>query len=234
MAYIRVYLNDALIDQVELNEGVLFIGREQNNKIVIDNTGVSSHHAMIEVKGDEFILTDNNSTNGVFVNGNKITSHTLKYWDEIQIYNYILKFMAVSTLEESKDPDLAQDKKPGQKGTMEVNISDVQDLIKLREHKKVAFLNLMNKQGTRTRFVFKGENFKLGRSRQSDIRTSGWFSPSIEAEIQRQPDGYYLIPGRRSYVFINGGPSNEKTKLADGDKLRIRNLFLTFYHRLID
>jgi len=234
MAYIRVYLNDVLIDQVEFNEGMLFIGREKNNKIIIDNTGVSSHHAMIEVKDNSFILTDNHSTNGVFVNGKKITRHVLKYWDEIQIYNYVLKFMAVSSLEDSKDPDLAQDGKPGQAGTMEVAMSDVQDLLKLREQKKEAYFEVLNAKGTQTRVLLKGEHFRIGRSRQSDLRTSRWFAPAIEAEIQRKADGYYLVPGRRGYVLLNGEPSASSSKLADGDKLRVRNLFMTFFHRLID
>lgn len=234
MAYIRVYLNDALIDQIELNEGVLFIGREKNNKLIIENSGVSSHHAMIEVKDGTFVLSDNNSTNGVFVNGKKISQHVLKYWDEIQIYNYVLKFMAVSGLEDSKDPDLAQNKKPGQAGTMEVSMSDVQDLIKLREQKKSAYLEILNAKGTENRLLIKDVLFSIGRSRQSDLRTSGWFAPAIEAEIQRKPDGYYLVPGNRSLVLLNGEPTTDTNKLNDGDKLRIRNIFMSFFHRLID
>lgn len=234
MAYIRVYLNDALIDQVEINEGMLFIGREKNNKIIIENTGVSSHHAMIEVKDNAFILTDNNSTNGVFVNGKKITQHVLKYWDEIQIYNYVLKFMAVSGLEDSEDPDLAQISKPGQAGTMEVSMSDVQDLIKLREQKKRAYFEILNAKGTQNRVVIQDVQFTIGRSRQSNLRTSGWFSPTIEAEVIRKPDGYHLIPGNRSLVLLNGEPLLEPGKLNDGDKLRIRNIFMSFFHRIID
>jgi len=234
MAYIRVYLNEALIDQVEFNEGVLSIGRKKNNKIIIDNAGVSSHHAMIEVKGNSFILTDNNSTNGVFVNGKKITQHVLKYWDEVQIYNYVLKFMAVSGLEDSEDPDLAQNRKPGQTGTMEVSMSDVQDLIKLREQKKKAYLEILNARSTQNRVIIQDVQFTIGRSRQSGLRTSGWFCPAVEAEIQRKPDGYHLIPGKRSLVLLNDEPLTVPGVLKDGDKLRVRNIFLTFFHRLND
>jgi predicted component of type VI protein secretion system len=234
MPYIRIYLNDVLTDQVELKDDAFFIGRDSNNSIVIDNAGVSSYHAVIEKEGDSYYIIDNNSTNGVFVNGKKITRQALEYWDEIQIYNYVLKFMAVSGLQESEDPDIAQDGKPGQAGTMEVDISDVQDLLKLRDQKKVAYLKKLTAKGTHTRVSIKGDNFSIGRSRESDLRTSGWFSPAVVAEIKRQTDGYYLVTHNNKNVLINGKPPEESTKLSDGDKLRVRNLFMTFYHRLIN
>ena len=99
MAYIRTYLNNVLMDQVEFTQGQLSIGRDPDNDIILDNAGVSAHHAVIEKKEHAFEISDNDSTNGVFVNGERITRHTLKYWDEVQIYNYVLKFMAVAGLE---------------------------------------------------------------------------------------------------------------------------------------
>lgn len=233
MPYVRIYLNDVQTDQIEINEDALFIGRDENNSIVIDNGGVSSYHAVIEKEGDTYYVSDNNSTNGVFVNGKKITHQELKYWDEIQIYNYVLKFMAVPGLRE-EDPDLAQDAKPGQAGTMEVDMSDVQDLIKLREQKKESYVEMLNVMGTTDRVLMKERDFTIGRSRTSDFRTSGWFSPAVAAEILRKSDGYYLVPHKRGNVLLNGEPLEEASKLADGDMLRIRNNFMTFFHRIMD
>ena len=234
MPYIRIYLNDVLTDQVELNDEPFFIGRDSNNSIVIDNAGVSSYHSVIEKDGDSYYISDNNSTNGVFVNGKKITRQALKYWDEIQIYNYVLKFMAVAGLPEAEeDPDIAQDGKPGQAGTMEVDMSDVQDLLKIRDQKKVPYLQILNAKGTHTKISIQEDNFTIGRARDSDLRTSGWFSPAVAVEIKRQPDGYYLVSHTNKNVLLNGKPPEASTKLSDGDKLRVRNRFMTFHHRLI-
>ncbi|MCV4601446.1 FHA domain-containing protein, partial [Escherichia coli] len=41
-------------------------------------------HAFIEAKPDGLYITDNNSTNGTFVNGTKITVAKLSSGDEIQ------------------------------------------------------------------------------------------------------------------------------------------------------
>ena len=135
MPYIRIYLNNVLTDQVELNKDQLTIGRSVDSDIVLDNAGVSSHHAVIQKEAGGYVVADNGSSNGVFLNGNKIDQHTLEYRDEIQIYNYVLKYMALRGLHGIADPDIAQDGDLSQDGTMEVNISDVQELLKLREKK---------------------------------------------------------------------------------------------------
>ena len=51
----------------------LSIGRDQSNSISLNDMQVSRHHAIIINKNDEFWIEDQNSRNGVFVNGKKIT-----------------------------------------------------------------------------------------------------------------------------------------------------------------
>ena len=60
-----------------------------DSDIVLDNAGVSSQHARVQKEAGGYVITDNDSSNGVFVNGNKIDQHRLEYRDEIQIYNYV-------------------------------------------------------------------------------------------------------------------------------------------------
>jgi len=210
----------------------LVIGRDPDCDVVIDNAGVSSRHAVIEKKDGFFVIMDNGSTNGVFVNGKKVDQQNLKYWDEIQIYNYILKFMAVSGLQEAADPDLARDRTTGQSGTREVAISDVQELLELRKQKKSAYLEILNTDHDRPRYLLKEVIFRIGRSKKCDLRSSGWFSPRVAAEIQRKEDGYYLVSRRAGRVFRNGEAITASIKLADGDSLRVRNLSMNFFHRL--
>ncbi len=52
--------------------GKIVIGRDRSCDIVIDNKLVSKRHAMIQkIKGDYFV-TDLKSTNGTFVNGERV------------------------------------------------------------------------------------------------------------------------------------------------------------------
>ena len=234
MHYIRVYLNNVLMDQVELNKDQLTIGRSADSDIVLDNAGVSSHHAVIQKEAGGYVIADNGSSNGVFVNGKKIDQHTLEYRDEIQIYNYVLKYMASRGLHGIADPDIAQDGDMSQTGTMEVNISDVQDLLKLREKKKTAYVELVDAKGNLSRFLLKEQKSKIGRSKDCDIRTSGWLSFGLAAEIQRNTDGYHLLPQKWGRVMRNEEPLTRSVKLMDGDYLRVRNLSMRFFHRVIN
>lgn len=48
------------------------LGRKEDNSIILNDKFVSSNHAKIYVKGNEIILEDLNSTNGSFVNEQRI------------------------------------------------------------------------------------------------------------------------------------------------------------------
>lgn len=65
--------------------GFLTIGRDLNCNVRFDPNErvISTKHAYIEGKADGFYLTDNNSTNGTFVNGERIQFQKLKTGDTI-------------------------------------------------------------------------------------------------------------------------------------------------------
>ncbi len=48
------------------------IGRETDNDVVIDNKLASRHHALIQKIKNDYFLKDLDSTNGSFLNGEKI------------------------------------------------------------------------------------------------------------------------------------------------------------------
>lgn len=62
------------------------LGRFEDNDVVLPDRLVSRHHARIRREGSQFMLEDNGSTNGTFVNGERIArSHLLQDGDTIQI-----------------------------------------------------------------------------------------------------------------------------------------------------
>ena len=63
----------------------LTIGRDETNDIVLNDNSVSRNHAILEIDGDEFILIDNNSSNGVTVNGKLVTKQKVSTSDVILI-----------------------------------------------------------------------------------------------------------------------------------------------------
>jgi pSer/pThr/pTyr-binding forkhead associated (FHA) protein len=58
MAFVRVYFDGVLKEEVEIQKDVTTIGRNINNDVAIDNRGVSSVHAKLIKKDDAFIIED--------------------------------------------------------------------------------------------------------------------------------------------------------------------------------
>src|SRR5215469_1097532 len=54
------------------------VGRVEDNTFQIAEPSVSSHHCEVLTKGDEVIVKDLNSTNGTFINGEKVSESPLK------------------------------------------------------------------------------------------------------------------------------------------------------------
>lgn len=54
------------------------VGRVSDNAFEIPEASVSSHHAEIILRGSDVVIRDLDSTNGTFINGQKITEAVLK------------------------------------------------------------------------------------------------------------------------------------------------------------
>lgn len=82
-------------DIIEKKDYTFSIGRAPDiNDIIIEDTSVSRKHAIISKKGDQFFIRDNNSTNGTYINNEKISGETrLSNQDKVKIGNTILKFL---------------------------------------------------------------------------------------------------------------------------------------------
>jgi serine/threonine-protein kinase len=92
MPKIVLKFNDKVIKEITLTDDVVTIGRKPDNDLVIDNLAVSSHHARIARLDDGFVIQDTGSTNGIFLNGEKVAQHTLKYGDQVMIGKHFVVF----------------------------------------------------------------------------------------------------------------------------------------------
>ena len=62
----------------ELSVDKTTIGRVEDNTFPITDPSVSSHHCEVLLRGAEVIIRDLNSTNGTYINGEKVTESPLK------------------------------------------------------------------------------------------------------------------------------------------------------------
>jgi len=92
MAKLILKFEDRVLKEIPVGAAMVKIGRVPDNTVMIDNPAVSSHHARVFRDGDSFVLEDLQSTNGTFVNDNRVTRHTLANGDTIAVGKHRLVF----------------------------------------------------------------------------------------------------------------------------------------------
>ena len=73
MAKLYLEFEQAVLKEVPLSQGVVTIGRLPDNLIHVDNLAVSGHHAKIYWDQDKYVIEDNNSLNGTYLNNRRIS-----------------------------------------------------------------------------------------------------------------------------------------------------------------
>ena len=75
------------------------IGASDSNDIVLKDDYISGKHCKIEKRDRCWYLSDLESTNGVFVNGNRLNDHRLRDGDIIQLGDCSLVYVAQTDFE---------------------------------------------------------------------------------------------------------------------------------------
>lgn len=75
----------------ELTAEKVTIGRVEDNSFQIAEASVSSHHCEVVLRGAEVVIKDLNSTNGTFINGDKISEAVLKPGQTLRLGQVDLK-----------------------------------------------------------------------------------------------------------------------------------------------
>jgi hypothetical protein len=70
------------------------IGRSPDCEIFLDDVTVSRNHAVLIERDGRYVVEDQGSLNGTFVNRKRIESATLQEGDEVQIGKYRMTFIA--------------------------------------------------------------------------------------------------------------------------------------------
>jgi hypothetical protein len=108
----------------------IIVGRSSDLDMVLVEDMVSRKHAKIAMQGDQIWIEDLGSTNGTFVNGEKIKRSRLKEGDRVLIGTSILKVIAGDSVRDSADAkieleNVAHRAKNSQQRTMSGSIEEV-------------------------------------------------------------------------------------------------------------
>jgi diguanylate cyclase (GGDEF)-like protein len=78
----------------------LTIGRDSSSELVLDSERLSRRHCELRGYGTGWIVRDLSSTNGTFINGNRITEAILSPGDMLEVGGAILRFLGGADVED--------------------------------------------------------------------------------------------------------------------------------------
>ena len=189
------------------NKKVITVGRSSSCHIVLDNPNVSSNHAKFIIDDSTITLEDSGSTNGTFVNGEKITSKKVTKDDQIAFsrnYNFdwgkIEPYIKISKGEFTDVPgerlktQIAREKQVINIGRTSDNDLVINNIKVSRKHAKLEkkgndwFLeDLGSSNGT----FINGKKVKKERVTQKDVITIG----GVPLNLERLFTGEKIIAG---------------------------------------
>jgi pSer/pThr/pTyr-binding forkhead associated (FHA) protein len=92
MPKLHILSPSSIATTIELTERLITIGRTTENTIRIQDTNVSSRHGILVRDGEEYQLHDFKSTNGTFVNGERIMAVKLPDGASIRLGSVELRY----------------------------------------------------------------------------------------------------------------------------------------------
>lgn len=76
-----------VVDLKSFSKNKITFGKSEDNDIVLTSSLISRHHGYFLIENDKCFIYDDNSSNGIFVNGESIKAHQLKEGDIIKVDN---------------------------------------------------------------------------------------------------------------------------------------------------
>ena len=118
-AKLALKFSDNVLREVALTGGVVTIGRQPDNALQIDNPIVSGHHARIFWENNHYVLEDNESFNGTYLNNRSVSRAVLSDGDVIVIGKHRIEFHDVAGRRDASSSSVTQDRSSGWQAQVE-------------------------------------------------------------------------------------------------------------------
>lgn len=229
MLQILLTFNKSVIKVFQSDKAEITIGRNLKNDLQIDNLAVSNFHARIERAQDKYFIEDLHSTNGTFVNEEKIAKCELQDGDIAGIGKHSLTF-------------LLEGGASGNIGLSEIEMAETMmlDTGKQRQLKKndepyfpesPARLKVQEGETSQSEYQLTARLTEIGKGNSCQVRLEGLFAPKNLAYIIRDAMGYTLIPGDNAgKLRLNGSSIEKGTALKNNDVINAGKVKFQFLH----
>jgi pSer/pThr/pTyr-binding forkhead associated (FHA) protein/Mg-chelatase subunit ChlD len=197
-----------------MRRGQLVIGRDPRCEVTVNDPHVSAKHAVIQRTPQGYVLTDQGSINGTYINGQKVQQARLQGGEQIRVGGVTLQFNADGTVVPAASPHAQTAPAPG--------ASPAQ---------AVAYLAIMVGAQEFSRNPI-APGTVLGRYAGCPVDLSADALVSRQHARLDYQDGQWTITDMDSKTgtLVNGQPVRQQA-LQHGDELRVGNTRLRFYEQ---
>jgi pSer/pThr/pTyr-binding forkhead associated (FHA) protein/S1-C subfamily serine protease len=181
------------------------IGRGPDCDIQIDESGVSRHHAKLEVSEGKTILKDLESRNGTFLNDSRIEAPAeIQDGDRIRIHNALFTVRSAASLGEEKTAVFE-----GGPATVAYDSLQLYSLVRIDNNAEVGL----------------NRSLTIGREGDNDIVLVRDSSASLKHAKVEMMKGQVVLTdmGSSNGTWVNGVRITTPVFLSHGDKIRIGN-----------
>jgi pSer/pThr/pTyr-binding forkhead associated (FHA) protein len=234
MAKIQVFFGGSLQSEHPLDDREEYsVGRAPDCDIVIDNLAVSRRHCVFRSGHSQWVIEDNHSANGTFVNGHRISVQPIQHQDRIVVGKHTLVFddYGSGRTHQASGVDADQQDSQGvgleeRDATYFVRRDTVAQYAQRSRKEKPMVLVL---EGRCRKVVPLDKDITLiGNGRHCDLRLDGWFIKGEQAAVIRHRYGFKIIhQGGWRATRLNGGKVKEAF-LQAGDMLTIAGHKISF------
>ena len=190
-------------------EDVTTIGRNEGNRLHLQDPTVSDTHCRIEKVEGGFVLVDLGGKNGTRVNGVRVVRHTLKSGDSIQIGATTLVFQGSETKAGAPAPAGKRLLVSGQEERFILDVATGKDAGK--------------------RFVLTREEATIGRDAQCDLALSDQTASRVHACVICTPTEFVIEDQKtRNGTLVNGQKISQRCPLKHGDEIRVGHTRIVF------
>ena len=233
------------------------VGRAKRADFIVDAALVSRLHCRITASADKLEVVDLKSTNGTFVNGDKITKRALRHGDTILVGKHKIFFDRMGEAE-FEGAELPGRDMPDFGGTVILDADQQQRLLAAAQarmqartaaHKiavatpveapaapapppppkprVVGRLHVLSGRSDLSEYRLDASTAAIGSDNAALVRLYGWFKPRLALEIARMGESYVATPVAGK-TLVNGQRLQNRRGLVHGDVLEVSGLELEF------
>ncbi len=210
MPKFTVYFKDRVINSKIFDSGVVHIGRDDTNDLVIDNLAVAPAHAAVIIKPDQCIIKQLNDDFPLIINNEKSKEALLAHNDKITLGKHTIIFSLTESIQE---PVIAADT-----SRRDVDLLNNQ----LEEKIKLPDANIQ---------VMSGEHIGRVLPLKKPMTRFGHQGSGIVV-ISRRKDGYFIsVLEGKGQISVNHIPLDDKSvHLNNNDVIIVNDISLQFFY----